>query len=395
MSKHDDDSLDYDDDDFFYEEDDEDAKLISRLTQNRKPENDQKDFSGCSTRQFSLGYDIQISSFIGNIGFEEITDWEYYYESESGDRDVVEPLPFDPKTPKRTKETSGSIIRLFRGELTGKVGSMARSKGLDVRILLKEFSGEEALTLADNEMRFSSLLQSNLCRNTERSAIDNDWSKFASSRYIKGRVDGSTNEDDGNLVKLLNLYQKTNDRTPWLGILGRLNFSEFFNDKETDVRNEWYKILGCSPPRPESVWFVYEWVGLSTVGLYSTPAIKKWSKIPPQRGLFGNLLPPPSLPSYKERARYVIKGIMKESLLAVSKLHENGIVHRSLGKNSIILSSKGQDKREASSPYATLISRLRIKVVLNCFFFSFLVCVSYALSTQFFYAICFKNRYLI
>ncbi|EJK61225.1 hypothetical protein THAOC_18325, partial [Thalassiosira oceanica] len=45
---------------------------------------------------------------------------------------------------------------------------------------------------------------------------------------------------------------------------------------------------------------------------------------------------------------------------AVASAHEAGIVHRSLGRNSFILSSVGQDKREATSPYAVVIPRLRV-----------------------------------
>lgn len=358
MNSNKDDPLEYDDDDFFYE-DDEDAEMIARLTQDKKISTDLEDLSGCATRQFSLGYDVQITSFIGSSGFEEVTDWEYYYEGERGDRNVVEPLPFDPKTPKRTKEQSGSIVRLFRGELIGRVGSLARSKGLDVRILLKEFSGEEAIRLAESEMSALRYMQSDFCRRS-----DVEINEFATSRYIQGRANGNTNEDDANLVKLMNMIivPKTNDKAPWVSVLGGLNLSEFFQDEETDVRNEWYRALGCSPPRPDSIWFVYEWVGLSTAGMYATPALKRWSRIPPQRGLFGNLMAPPALPPFKERAKYVIKGILLQSLQALSTLHDNGIVHRSIGRNSIIISSKGQDKQEASSPYATVISRLRIKL---------------------------------
>ena len=102
--------------------------------------------------------------------------------------------------------------------------------------------------------------------------------------FLLGRADGSTNEDDGNLVKLLNILSipKANDQVPWVGVLGGLNLSEFFQDEET-VRNEWYRAVGTSPPRPNSIWFVYEYVGLSTVGMYAQPALKRWSKLPPQR----------------------------------------------------------------------------------------------------------------
>ena len=62
------DTLEYDDDDFFFE--DEDSDLIFSATQNQQ----NKDFSGCSVRQFNLGYDIILSDYVGSLGFEEITD---------------------------------------------------------------------------------------------------------------------------------------------------------------------------------------------------------------------------------------------------------------------------------------------------------------------------------
>ena len=128
--------LDFDDDDFF--EDDEDAQMFAQVTKKQ-----QIDLSGCSIRQFNLGYDLIINDYVGSLGFEEVTDWEYYQPSlVNNERKMVEPPPFDPSQPKRTREKSGSVVRIFRGELSGRLGSSARSRGLDSRILLKEFSGE-------------------------------------------------------------------------------------------------------------------------------------------------------------------------------------------------------------------------------------------------------------
>jgi serine/threonine protein kinase len=47
-------------------------------------------------------------------------------------------------------------------------------------------------------------------------------------------------------------------------------------------------------------------------------------------------------------------------LTAVSTMHNAGIVHRSIGRNSFLLSSIRQDKREETSPYAVVISQLRL-----------------------------------
>lgn len=63
--------------------------------------------------QLSLGRDFILDSYVGKMGFDEVTDWEYYYQNEEDedDRKVVQPNPFDPKTPRRTRASSGSVVR--------------------------------------------------------------------------------------------------------------------------------------------------------------------------------------------------------------------------------------------------------------------------------------------
>lgn len=56
------------------------------------------DWTAIQTRQFSLGQDFILSDYVGNMGFDEVTDWEYYYPSDDEDEDerkVVQPNPFD------------------------------------------------------------------------------------------------------------------------------------------------------------------------------------------------------------------------------------------------------------------------------------------------------------
>jgi len=366
MSPTDNDPLDYDDDDFW---DDEDSELIFSATRNQN----KIDLSGCSVRQFNLGYDIILTDYVGSSGFEEITDWQYYQPSLiNNERRVVEPPPFDPSQPKRTRKKSGSVVRNFRGELAGRIGSTVRSIGLDKRVLLKEFSGESALALAKAELETLSKMQSNLCSELDQSAKSGDWHSSASTRYLNGRVNGSTKEDDDHLLKWMKIVS-THKNIGYVATLGELNLSEFLND--VNARNDWYKSLGVTPPKPTSLWLVYEYAGLSTLGMYSQPALKRWSKLPYGKGIFGNPISPPPLPPFKERARYV-KDILKRSLQAVATLHDNGITHRSIGRNSIIISSVGQDKQEAISPLATVTPRMIIK--LSDFGFSgFIVDASY------------------
>jgi len=354
MAPIDDSPLDFDDDDFF--EDDEDALLFSQITQKQ-----QKDLSGCSTRQFNLGYDLIISDYVGSLGFEEVTDWEYYQQSlVNNERRVVEPPPFDPSQPKRTREKSGSVVRIFRGELTGRLGSAARSRGMDSRIMLKEFSGDTAIDLARSELESLSRMQSNMCAEIDDGARNGDWADSASMRYVEGRVNGSTKKDDENLMKWMQ-YLETKG-TPFVATLGELNLLEFFeNIEEDNGRNQWYQALGVKAPKPGSLWIVYEYTGLTTLSRYAEPALRRWFNLPPQRGFWGKPTAPPALPPWGERAKYV-RAMMRKCLEGLVTIHDNGFAHRSIGRNSIIISSVGQDKQEASSPLATVSQRMKMKI---------------------------------
>jgi serine/threonine protein kinase len=126
--------------------------------------------------------------------------------------------------------------------------------------------------------------------------------------------------------------------------------------------NEFYRAVGVPPPKPDAVWLVYEYAGLSTIQAYAVPGELRRARLPPKRGFFGNVVAPPPLPAWRDRANYVVNGIMKGAILAIAKLHESGLVHRSIGRTSFILSTKAMDKREATSPYTTSISTLQIKL---------------------------------
>jgi len=128
----------------------------------------------------------------------------------------------------------------------------------------------------------------------------------------------------------------------------------------------WYpcihSALSVAPPTPNAVWIVYEYPGLTSVASYSQPAEVRRQQIPPKKGFFGNVVEPPPLPSFDQRANYVVKGILKNALEAMATLHDAGLAHRSIGRSSFILSSKAMDKREASSCYTTSTTQLRVKL---------------------------------
>ncbi|CAJ1940104.1 unnamed protein product [Cylindrotheca closterium] len=311
-----------------------------------------RDWSGIQSRQFSLGEDLVLADFVGKMGFDEVTDWEYYYENEEdpSDRKVVQPNPFDDSKPKRTRKSSGSVVRVFRGEFVGRLGGTLRSMGLDNRVLVKEFTGEMALQLARYEMLSVGKLQSELLADNE-DAADGLWIQMASSRTATAR------NDDSNVCELVKRLSKSKS-APFLGILGEVNLAELEDDWDP---NEFYRALSVPPPKEGAIWIVYEYAGLNTCATYSEPAQLRRSRIPPKKTFFGVKEAPP-LPEWRKRADYVVKGIMKGAIEAVAELHDSGIAHRSIGRSSVILTSRTQDKAEPSSVYATDTTFLSIKL---------------------------------
>jgi serine/threonine protein kinase len=214
---------------------------------------------------------------------------------------------------------------------------------------VKEFTGVMALQLARFELLSVGKLQSDLLASKE-DAQSGDWLRAASSRSVIPR------QDNANVATLLSLLSKT----PYLGIFGEVNLAEL--DGELNP-NEFYRALGVPPPKPEAVWVVYEYAGLNTVSSYAaTPAQIRRSRIPIKKGFFGAVIEAPPLPAWRDRANYIVKGIMKGSIQALATLHDSGIAHRSIGRSSLVITSVNQDKREASDIYTTRTAPLVMKL---------------------------------
>jgi len=300
------------------------------------------DRSGVQVRQFSLGDDLVLSNYVGAMGFDEVTDWEYFQQDEDGrDRRRVEPNPLDPAQPTRTRKSSGSVVRVFRGEFEGLLGATIRSKGMDRRVLVKEFAGEMALKLAEAEWNALGKLQSSIPDE------DEDWIQPASARSVAAK------KDNRNVCKLVAELAKR----PYLGILGEVNLAELEGNMDP---NEFYRALGVPPPKQGAIWIVYEYAGLQSLQQYCQPAEIRRSRIPPKKVLFG-IQAPPAVPKWADRANY-IKAIMKQTLEALATVHEAGVSHKSIGRSSVILSSKEMDKMVASDVYTTAPYQLRVKL---------------------------------
>ncbi|KAL3804200.1 hypothetical protein HJC23_013719 [Cyclotella cryptica] len=161
------------------------------------------------------------------------------------------------------------------------------------------------------------------------------------SRYVDSLTITPTKQDDDNLLNLLAMLPK--QKAPFTALLGEMNLNDYYDDPNMDP-NELYEALGVTPPSPGSTWLVFDYHGLATASSYAVPMSIQESKLPPKRGVFGNIVPPPPSPPCKERARYMVQGILKQMLTAVARM-----------KLAV-----GQDKREAVSPYAGVVERLRV-----------------------------------
>jgi hypothetical protein len=215
-----------------------DAAQLSSIFKGRS----RRDLTCTQTRLFSLGQDLVLADFVGNMGFDEVTDWEYYEvdEDDSSDRRVVQPNPFDSSKPKRTRKSSGSVVRVFRGEFVGRLGGTLSSRGLDKRIIVKEFTGELALQLARYELLSVGKLQSDLM-SSDDDVASGEWIQIASSRSVLARKD---DKNVGDMLQQLN-------KAPFLGILGEVDLAELEGEMSA---NEFYRALGVPPPKPEAVW---------------------------------------------------------------------------------------------------------------------------------------------
>ena len=123
---------------------------------------------------------------------------------------IVSSSSFDFRLrPRRTRASSGSVVRIFRGEFMGQLGGPLSAQGLDRRVLVKEFTGNLALALARAELESLGLLQSNMLA-LDESAKRGEWIQTAASRSVQSR------QDNANVVKLI----KSLSSAPYLGILG-------------------------------------------------------------------------------------------------------------------------------------------------------------------------------
>jgi hypothetical protein len=123
------------------------------------------------------------------------------------------------------------VIRIFRGDLVGQLGGTISAQGLDKRVLVKEFNGNMALSLARSELSSIGRMQSDVMCKIEKDIQSGQWNQIASSRTVNQRKD---NNHVASLVK--NIAD-----APFLGILGEVNLAEV---EDTFEANDFYRALG-------------------------------------------------------------------------------------------------------------------------------------------------------
>lgn len=111
--------------------------------------------------------------------------------------------------PRRTRTSSGSVVRIFRGEFVGTLGGTLSAQGLDRRVLVKEYTGNLAIALAKGELESLGRLQSDMLANDD-GAKRGEWISTAASRSVQLR------QDNANVAKLVKSFASA----PYLGILG-------------------------------------------------------------------------------------------------------------------------------------------------------------------------------
>lgn len=159
--------------------------------------------------------ELQLQRFIGELGFVEITDWEYNRQTS----------PIDPNTPSRTLNSSGTSVRLFEARTSS-----------NARVVLKEFL-PKVRGLAQREMEITERL-----------------------------LDAWESKNAGNVGA---------GRPPVLSLIGSLVADESF--KSRSFLEKWIsKFPSLSVPEIGSTWLVYRWEGLYTFA--SFPGAKQESQ---------------------------------------------------------------------------------------------------------------------
>ena len=138
------------------------------------------------------------------------------------------------------------------------------------------------------------------------------------------------------------LYSRANPPAggyPLGQLLGRMVGDASFASDE--FREAWASALPTTPPpASDGLWLVFEWDGLSTVSSFPrAPQKKAWST---------SLFDVDGRAARAERS-FFVRVVAGRILQAVGWLHAQGVVHRSLGGSSLLLSTTDQTQPQLLS----------------------------------------------
>lgn len=220
--------------------------------------------------------DFEVRRSVGSQGWLELTEWEY-----SGDGAKEARLTM----PSSTVEKSRNVVRLFDGMIVR--GPLRNS-----RVLLKEFcEGTEAA--AKNEM-------------------DVYMKLFGGGGPFGPGVGDSVLDPD---------------EVPIATLLGSFEGSEIFDTVNFQLR--WRQALpgGLEPPKPGNSWLVFRWEGTLTAASFGRYK---------QEVQFGDRFFPDAR---LNRIRHYLRILYRKSLSAIDFVHSRGLVHKSIGPESILVNT--------------------------------------------------------
>jgi len=266
--------------------------------------------------------DLPFSGYVGEISYTVVESYERGAKNFGEEREGQSGTSFPGIGTPRFQAPGLVKQRLFT---VNRYDPSMRAAGKDVRLLLREFS-----------------------------ATDSKEVKVLSGVFSLSPGDKEISELVGNEIKVLSaLADASRSKAPFTKLVGSLSLamqlSKFGDPSARDIKLEkaWINDLGTEPPRLGARWLVYEYDGLSTAAAFSVPTDFRVFASRARRSL--SSAPAPLRVSWDQAARFVVKGIIRQTLEALAFVHDAGYAHRSLSPASIILSARQQDKGQAVS----------------------------------------------
>lgn len=128
--------------------------------------------------------------------------------------------------------------------------------------------------------------------------------------------------------------QRVGGVAPFVSLVGAIEGDAAFDDARFLAK--WRQAFReIDPPRASNLWLVFRWEGFGNTLARFPTAPQDWSA-------FDTLAPRSKL----TRSHRYVRSVMKQALEAIAFAHEAGVAHRSVGANSIILSTLDEKRHK-------------------------------------------------